>query len=196
MATVAKHAFEPDLESADWQQTRSWRGHWLCCLGHCMPGDWSACCLTSWLPCISFGWTSSRVLRKSLWLEALKFVAIIGVVNCLAFILNVTYDSREFVENLELCRKPFVPYTVVVRLALFACAVYWAVERFNDDCCLHYWCLPCALCQEARTVTQVQCEQQRAAAIAPAGYALLQAPLVTDAATRTGNAAAAAALPV
>jgi hypothetical protein len=185
------------------------------------------------------------VLQKSLWLETLKYVAIIGVLNFVYFILQVTSDvtcakaaqagatHEDKMQKVNMCRTAFAPYFVVARLALFVCAVYWAMcvggprrrqlrqqlgipptdpngqcchmlhdnsERCNDDCCLHYWCMPCALCQETRTVLQVQREQQQTAANTPAGYMLLQAPLVTDAAamTRTGNAAApaAAALPV
>lgn len=176
------------------------------------------------------------MLHKSLWLEALKYVAVLGVVNCIYFILQVTADftcakaaeagttHEDSMERVSLCHTAFAPYTVIVRLAVFLCAVYWAVcvggprrrqlrqelgipptdsngqcchmahdnsERCNDDCCLHYWCLPCALCQEARTVLAVQREQQQAAANTPAGYMLLQAPLVTDAAGMTRTAAAA-----
>ncbi|WIA32854.1 hypothetical protein OEZ86_006031 [Tetradesmus obliquus] len=171
MSTGSKYVLEPDLEGADWQQPRSWRGHWLCCLGQCLPGDWSACCLTSFLPCISFGWSSHRVLHKSLWLEALKYVAVLGVVNCIYFILQVTAD--------------------------FTCAKAAEAGTTHED----------SMEREARTVLAVQREQQLAAANTPAGYMLLQAPLVTDAAgmsrtaaaavpVGTGRGAGAAALPV
>jgi hypothetical protein len=187
------------------------------------------------------------VLRKSLWLEALKFVAIIYVVNAVGVVLSITanaacaraaeagttYEDR--MQKLTMCRADFAPYLRVAQLAAFVCTLYWAMfvggprrrqlrqklgipstdpngqcchilhdnsERCNDDCCLHYWCMACALCQEMRTVLHMQREQQQAAANTPAGHPLLQAPLVMDAAgmTRTGSAsapaAAAAALPV
>jgi hypothetical protein len=183
------------------------------------------------------------VLHKSLWREALKYFAILGLVNCVGAILQVVADTtcttaaqagtthEDKLERLAMCRAAFVPYILIVRLAVFVCAVYWAMcvggprrkqlrqelgipptdtngqcchmlhdnsERCNDDCCLHYWCLPCALCQEARTVYHMQREQQSAAASMPAGYMMLQAPLVVDDAgmTRTSGAAAAGAKPV
>jgi hypothetical protein len=173
------------------------------------------------------------VLQKSLWLEALKYVALIYALNFVYFILQVTVNAtcakaaqagtthEDRMDKLTICRTGFAPYFVILRLALFGCTVYLAMciggsrrrqlrqrlgipptdpngqcchmshdnsERCNDDCCLHYWCIPCALCQETRTVLQVQREQQQAAANTPAGYMLLQAPLVTDAAgmTRAG----------
>lgn len=32
----------------------------------------------------------------------------------------------------------------------------------NSDCCLHFWCTQCAMCQETRTVLEAQREQREA----------------------------------
>lgn len=61
-----------------------------------------------------------------------------------------------------------------------------------NDCCLHYWCLCCALAQEMRTVMHYEAVKKQQEGLAPEGYE----PLITRAPVVGGGMSRVVGVPV
>ncbi|KAL9230115.1 hypothetical protein vseg_005505 [Gypsophila vaccaria] len=101
------------------------------------PGQWSTgifdcfndgptCCLTCWCPCITFGQAAEIIDRGS---------SSCGVTGALYALLAV-FTGCQFI------------YTCTYRSKLKQ--QYGMPPDSFEDCCLHFWCQPCVLCQEYR----------------------------------------------
>lgn len=88
--------------------------------------DCSLCCLTCWCPCITFGRIAEIVDQGSSSCEVsgALYVLLAAVVGC-QWIYSCTYRSK-------------------------LKAQYGMPESCFGDCCTHFWCESCALCQEYR----------------------------------------------
>ncbi|XP_038892870.1 cell number regulator 2-like [Benincasa hispida] len=88
--------------------------------------DMESCCCTTWCPCVPFGQTSEIIDEgsTSCFGNALIFCLIASFTPCIC-LYTCSYRSR-------LRRK------------------YNLQETPCNDCCVHYWCWSCAICQEYR----------------------------------------------
>ncbi|CAN6363360.1 unnamed protein product [Urochloa humidicola] len=95
-------------------------GLFTCC------GDYGVCCLTCWCPCVTFGRVAETVDRGGT--SCLAAGAVYELLACLTgchWIYSCTYRSK--------LRDQFgIP------------------ESTCCDCCVHFCCEPCALCQHYR----------------------------------------------
>ncbi|KAE8699015.1 Protein PLANT CADMIUM RESISTANCE 2 [Hibiscus syriacus] len=88
--------------------------------------DVSNCCITCWCPCITFGQIAEIVDQGSTSCGASgALYALIGVFTGCACIYSCFYRQRMRSQ-------------------------YMLEDRPCNDCCLHYCCESCALCQEYR----------------------------------------------
>ncbi|KAL6638203.1 hypothetical protein ACP70R_025775 [Stipagrostis hirtigluma subsp. patula] len=86
--------------------------------------DPALCCLTCWCPCITFGRVAEIVDRgsSSCGTSGALYALLLTLTGC-QWIYSCTYRSK--------MRAQY-------NLPDSACA----------DCCVHFWCEPCALCQQ------------------------------------------------
>ncbi|XP_024991469.1 protein PLANT CADMIUM RESISTANCE 2-like [Cynara cardunculus var. scolymus] len=91
-----------------------------CCI------DIPNCCLTFWCPCIIFGQIAEIVDkgRTSCGVHGVRY-ALINVLTCCGCLYSCTYRTK-------MRRQQGLP------------------EAPTNDCCVHFCCGPCALCQEYR----------------------------------------------
>ncbi|XP_021316081.1 cell number regulator 11 isoform X1 [Sorghum bicolor] len=142
-------------------------GEWSVGLCDCF-GDFNTCCLTFWCPCVTFGRTAEIVDRGSICMcstyphhhllifSMKKFIFIFLVDACIKAISLLGSLSRLFA---ACCMNGTLYYL----LATIGCQwLYGCTKRSSMrtqynlqespclDCCVHFWCGPCALCQEYR----------------------------------------------
>lgn len=88
--------------------------------------DVPLCCLTCWCPCITFGRIAEIVDKgsSSCGVSGALYSLIMVIAGC-QWIYSCTYRSKMK-------------------------AQYGIPENSCGDCCTHFWCEPCALCQEYR----------------------------------------------
>ncbi|CAO2825448.1 unnamed protein product [Amaranthus hypochondriacus] len=88
--------------------------------------DIPLCCLTCWCPCITFGRIAEIVDKgsSSCGVSGALYSLILVVTTC-QWIYSCTYRSKMK-------------------------AQYGMPHDDFKDCCTHFWCEPCALCQEYR----------------------------------------------
>ncbi|GAB4838953.1 Protein CADMIUM RESISTANCE 2 [Ancistrocladus abbreviatus] len=100
-------------------------GQWSTGLCDCC-SDVPRCCLTCWCPCITFGQIAEIVDKgtSSCGVSGALYALLLGLTGC-QWIYSCTYRSK-------LKQQYGIPTNTC------------------KDCCTHYWCEPCALCQEYR----------------------------------------------
>ncbi|XP_074287362.1 cell number regulator 9-like [Silene latifolia] len=88
--------------------------------------DCSLCCLTCWCPCITFGRIAEIVDKgsSSCGVSGALYTLIMAFTGC-QWVYSCTYRSK-------------------------LKAQYGMEDNTCGDCCTHFWCEPCALCQEYR----------------------------------------------
>ncbi|RCV21185.1 hypothetical protein SETIT_4G118300v2 [Setaria italica] len=99
-------------------------GEWSVGLGSCF-GDVGTCCLTCWCPCVKFGRVAAVVDRGSTSC----------CMNGTLYVLLLSIGCQWV-------------YTCSKRSSMRA--QYNLQESPCLDCCVHFWCDTCALCQEYR----------------------------------------------
>ncbi|GAB2269556.1 Protein CADMIUM RESISTANCE 2 [Dionaea muscipula] len=111
--------------TAGYQYDGTPQSEWSTGLCDCM-SDVPNCCLTCWCPCITFGQIAEIVDKgsTSCGVSGALYAIILGLTGC-QWIYSCTYRSK--------MRLQF-------GLPAGTC----------NDCCTHFWCEPCALCQEHR----------------------------------------------
>eukprot|EP00850_Spirogloea_muscicola_P005073 SM000022S07287 [mRNA] locus=s22:943323:944150:- [translate_table: standard] len=108
-----------------WRQGVSRRGEWTTGLLACCD-DVPVCCLTYWAPCITFGLAADAIDGgRTTWPTAAALWYLLGALTQCACIYSCTYRTR-------LRHKFGLP------------------EQPCGDACVHWLCMPCALCQEYR----------------------------------------------
>ncbi|XP_010666623.2 protein PLANT CADMIUM RESISTANCE 2-like [Beta vulgaris subsp. vulgaris] len=88
--------------------------------------DASLCCMTCWCPCITFGRIAEIVDRgsSSCGVSGALYALIFGLTGCQC-VYSCAYRSKMK-------------------------AQFNMPENNCEDCCIHFWCEFCALCQEYR----------------------------------------------
>nr|D9HP27.1 RecName: Full=Cell number regulator 11; AltName: Full=ZmCNR11 [Zea mays]ADI48425.1 cell number regulator 11 [Zea mays] len=110
-----------DMEALSPLADQSMPGEWSVGLCDCF-GDLHTCCLTLWCPCVTFGRTAEIVDR--------------GSTCCMSGTLYYLLSTIGW-QWLYGCAK---------RSSMRS--QYSLRESPCMDCCVHFWCGPCALCQE------------------------------------------------
>nr|XP_034592450.1 cell number regulator 11-like [Setaria viridis] len=126
-------------------------GEWSVGLGSCF-GDVGTCCLTCWCPCVTFGRVAAVVDRGS-------------TCRCstLSLLFVHSYKPSISLADSYLFAACCMNGTLYVLLLSIGCQwVYTCSKRSSMraqynlqespclDCCVHFWCDTCALCQEYR----------------------------------------------
>lgn len=172
-----------------------WKAPWYQCCGNFTGLDWLSCCTAYFTPCVAYGITSAKLLKRPWWVEALKYVALFFIPALLKLLLQVGVqascdaEAKDPFHGNVACSFFAVAYAAMIPLGL-VCLIIWAmfvggarrtqIRRMLriaetraggdccscmvaspgkgrwSDCCLHFWCVCCALAQEMRTVLHVE----------------------------------------
>jgi Cys-rich protein (TIGR01571 family) len=99
---------------------------WSSGLLDCFDDDCGLCCVTCWCPCVTFGRVAEIVDRRAASCGASgALYALLQYLTCCHWIYSCAYRSK-------------------MR------AVFGLPESPCCDCCVHFCCEPCALCQQYR----------------------------------------------
>uniref|UniRef100_A0A7C9DYA4 Uncharacterized protein n=1 Tax=Opuntia streptacantha TaxID=393608 RepID=A0A7C9DYA4_OPUST len=121
------------MRQQDNQQSQPSVGEFSTGLCDCFSGDISLCCQTCWCPCITFGQIAEIVDKGSptCGVSGTLYALLLGFTGC-QWIYSCTYRSKLKVQ-------------------------YGIEDDCCEDCCTHFWCECCALCQEYRELQHRGC---------------------------------------
>lgn len=144
--SLKKHV---DVESGDGAE-REWLGSWYNCFGDCGRASWLACCVTTWVPFVSSGFSVRRGLRDNIFLHMAFFlVCFMGVhyaggrvqnthmgnyeVQCAQQILLEENQNRLWMQaELPAVCNPLIPWVIgryIADLAAFIVGVAYLARR-------------------------------------------------------------------
>ncbi|GMH39631.1 hypothetical protein BSKO_07529 [Bryopsis sp. KO-2023] len=154
------HRVTPSLESVIMASAnRNWAGHPAECCGRCDQLGWKSCLLAWFLPFVAIGMNKRRAFAASMALWTTIFF-ILFLVHYYNFYIHFFIPCSQS----TLCTLRAVIFvwggliTGIVISILGACNRCSLRKQYNlpgddcQDCMLWCCCIPCALCQETRTL--------------------------------------------
>ncbi|KAL8171112.1 hypothetical protein V2J09_022916 [Rumex salicifolius] len=122
-------------------------GYWSSGLCDCF-SDVRSCCLVCWCPCVAFGQLSEVVDKGTSCKYKLKLEPLTCCCNGSLYLCLCSVGAMAMVFGLPLsCQW------------IYSCTYRAKIKQdlgmppsCCEECCLHFWCEPCSLCQEYRQI--------------------------------------------